>query len=140
MNTEQKFALTSLIRTTNVEEINAAFEVLYQASLIIGTTPETRFLLTTLAQSLDAKFDGQRVMEIIEMVNILPQADGQDLRTAISLLEFANNELSITQPYADPESEYDECRVCGHREFAHDPNCKGVEWKSNVQKFLKELK
>jgi hypothetical protein len=63
----------------------------------------------------------------------------EQLKKMEELLKFANEELSITQPYPDPESEYDECRICNCADFRHAPDCKGVEWLKNVQELLAEV-
>jgi hypothetical protein len=138
MDANRKEQLISKIRSAEVDKVEVAFELLYQIALISGAGEETRFTLVELAKALDAKYDGQRIIELIEMVNALPEANDTNMLVALHLLQFANDELRITAPYPDPESEYDECVVCGKAEFRHDPNCRGVAWKAEVKKFLED--
>lgn len=77
MDANRKEQLISKIRSAEVDKVEVAFELLYQTALISGAGEETRFTLIELAKALDAKYDGQRIIELIEMVNALPRANDE---------------------------------------------------------------
>ena len=59
-------------------------------------------------------------------------------RTMIELLKWANDNLSITEPDAGEDSEYDFCRCCGNPEWKHKDNCAGLSWKAEVKELLEK--